>query len=172
MFGRWRNAAAILPAVAICALSVGCRASAEKKMMARLEGKWVWRQEGRSGATVVELELTSKGHYKRTSYREVEGKRKLLYIHPFTNDVVVEPDDPAEIEKLKKQRYKPSIDSGRYYLNLEETPQKITFESESLSRVEATEGMGVIERTFVLRTENTLLIGGRTYQRQPSAPRM
>jgi len=159
----------LLVAVLVAAaVAVACkrRSSAEKTLMRRIAGTWVWREPNSSQPTVVVLELTAKGKYKRATFKEVAGKRKLFYVNHFTKDLVVEPDSPEEIKRLKKKGYDPAVDTGRYMVSVEENIQRIAFESDSLTRAEVEEGSGVREQLMVLRSDNQLTIGGRTYRRE------
>lgn len=172
MTGLRRTAPIVLTVVAVACCSVGCkrRSPAEKRMMTRLTGTWEWRQPGSRQPTVIVLELTAKGKYTETTYREIGGRRKLLYMHPFTKDLVVEPDSEDAIAKLKKERYNAATDTGHYMLSLGEKIHGIVFESDSLTRMEAAEGIGVQEQLMALPSDTQLVIGGRTYARRPTTP--
>jgi len=162
----------VLALVVAACFSASCkrRTRTERDLMARLAGSWVWRQAGVPQPTVVVLKLTARGKFERTTYRQVGATRKLLYMHPFTKDMVVEPESPEAIAKLKKERYEPAMDRGRYMVSLQEKSQRIVFEGASATRFEVAEGSSPQEQPLTLHSQNQLVIGGRTYERETPTP--
>ncbi len=155
----------LIPAILIP--SAGCRrrSTAEREMMNRLAGTWTWKQPKTGRATVIELTLTARGTYEQKDYLEIGGIRKLLWIRANPVDSVPEPDTAEEIARLKRERYEPSVVTGRYMLALDRTPQVIIFESDKVTAVDKTVGRTRKEHPFTLESDKRLTIGGRTYQR-------
>jgi len=167
-----RIAPVVLTIAAVACFSGSCRRrpSDVKRMMNRLAGTWEWRQPNAAQPTVIVLELTARGKYEETTYREIGGQRKLLYMHPFTKDLIVQPEGEEAIAELEKERFQPAKDHGSYMVSLEENAQRIVFESASVARARTTDAVGVDERLMMLRTDNQLVIGGRIYLRRPTTP--
>lgn len=169
----WVAVAGLMVMTTACVLGA-CkrRTPAVKENMARMAGTWEWRQAGAGKASVEVLELTAKGKYTLTTYQEIGGTRTLLYVNRFKADIRPEPDDPKQIEALKKEGFEPAIERGRYLLTLGEKQNTITFESDTVSHAEAAEGIGLRERTFLQPTEDEISIQGKTYRRQtaPATP--
>ena len=140
---------------------------AEKDMITRLVGTWLWKQPQVAQPTVVILELTSKGRYKETTYREIRGQQKRLYVKRSTAEIVPEPEGAAEIAKLKKAGFEPAVESGNYSVSPEKKIQTIVFESDKLTKVEKSQGRGLIEQPVVVQTADKVVIGGRLFERQP-----
>jgi hypothetical protein len=152
-------------------LSVACKrsSSVEKDMAARLAGTWLWRQSQIAQPTVIVLDLTAKGRFTETTYRETGGQLRILYIKRATNDLVPEPASPEEIVKLKKSGFEPAVESGRFRIAVAEKTQSIVFESDKLSKIEKSEGRGVNQQPLVINAADRVTIGGRIYQRQAVA---
>ncbi|MCX8036976.1 MAG: hypothetical protein N3D11_07995 [Candidatus Sumerlaeia bacterium] len=159
--------AALALAAALLLPSAACRrrSTAEREMMNRLAGTWTWKQPKTGRAAVIELTLTARGTYEQKDYLEIGGIRKLLWIRANPVDSVPEPDTPEEIAKLKRERYEPSVVTGRYKLALDRTPPVIIFESDKVTSMDKTVGRTQKEHPFTLESDNRLTLGGRTYQR-------
>jgi len=155
-----------LAGVAIVGLFSACKRAAgpEKSMMATLAGAWTWKEAKVAEPTVVVLELTAKGRYKQSTYREVRNQRKLIYIKRLNNDVATEPETPDAIAKLKKDGYDPAVDEGAYRLKLGDKGEAISFESDRLTSVQKAQGSGTREEVLTIASAK-IIIGGRTFQR-------
>jgi len=143
---------------------------AEKDLADRLTGTWEWKQPGAPQPTVVVLELTAKGRYTETTYRETGGQRRLLYVKRATNELMPEPADAEAIAKLTKSGFQPALETGRFRVSMAEKTQFIVFEGDKLTKVEKSEGRGLREQPLIISSVDRVTIAGRPYQRQ-AAPR-
>jgi len=158
--------AATIAAVGLVPVSCKQRSRAEKDLMARLAGTWVWRQPKSTTPSIVVLELSARGRYQETSYREVDGKRRLLYIKRFTAEVAPEPDGAEAIAKLKKAGFEPAIETGRYTVSIQDKLQTMIFENDRLTQTEKSEGRGLKEQPLTIPSPDQATIGGQIFWRQ------
>jgi hypothetical protein len=157
----------VLTGVALVGLSSACKrvSGPERSMMATLAGTWTWKEEKAVEPTVIVLELTAKGRYKESTYREVRNQRKLLYVKRLTMEMLYEPEDKPTIGRIKKEGYEPAMDEGGYRLKLGDKAEKITFQSSKLTSVQKTDRSGIREEALTIESPNRIVIGGRAYTR-------
>ena len=169
LWGRWTLLAVVAAALA-SACGGGGGSQAERDLRDRLAGTWVWKRPGPAYTTSIVLEMDRKGRFTERTYAEVRGQQRLLYIKRITNDIQLEPDDPAKREELKRQGFEPSIATGRFEVKVSPNGNTIAFLSQSAqARDQALDSQHVLLRLD--RGDNLLTIGGRLYQRDQAVAR-